>query len=320
LAENLLDPRIKLRHVACFVEVARQHSVVRAAEALGMTQPGVSKTIKELEDALGLALFDRSRRSLSLTGFGEIFLTHAGLSIAALRQGVEALNQVRSSGATVFIGALPTVSSNLVPRAIERFGTSPMFCRIRVVTGPSTYLLAQLRVGDVDFVVGRMASPDGMTGFSFEHLYSERIVLAVRAGHPLLGARPFDLRQVERYPVLMPPPGAIIRPAVQRFLLSHGVGKLRDEVETVSNSLGRAIVMATDAVWIISEGVVAGDVADGRLAALPVDTSDTVGPIGITTRTGMALTPHAEALIRVIRELGEAHAKPAAIPFALAEG
>jgi LysR family pca operon transcriptional activator len=178
-----------------------------------------------------------------------------------------------------------------------------MFCRIRVVTGPSTYLLAQLHVGDVDFVVGRLGNADGMTGLSFEHLYSECIVLAVRAGHPLLHARPFDLRQVERYPILMPPPGAIIRPSVQRFLLSHGVGKLRDEVETVSNSLGRAIVMASDAVWIISEGVVAGDIAEGRLAALPVDTRETLGPIGITTRTGMALSPHAEALIRIIRSV-----------------
>lgn len=301
MQDGFLDPRIKLRHVTCFVEVARQHSVVRAAEALGMTQPGVSKTLKELEDALGFALFDRSRRRLGLTPHGEMFLTHAGLSVAALRQGVEALKQVHSTGAIITMGALPTVSSSLVPQAIESFRTNPMFCRIRVVTGPSPFLLAQLRVGDVDFVVGRMASPESMAGLSFENLYSERIVLAVRRGHPLLSVRPLDLRQIERYPILMPPPGAIIRPSVQRFLLSHGVGKLRDEVETVSNSLGRAIVETSDAVWIISEGVVAGDIAAGQLASLPVDTSETVGPIGITTRTAMAHSAQADALIRVIR-------------------
>ncbi len=266
MAGRGLDPRIKLRHVSCFIEVAQLHSVVRAAEALGMTQPGVSKTLKELEDILGTALFDRSRRSLVLTNFGELFLNHAGLAVAALRQGVEALEQARTTGATVSMGALPTVSASLVPRAIEQFGASPLFCRTRVITGPSSYLLAQLRVGDVDFVVGRMASPDAMTGLSFEHLYSERIALAVRASHPLLKANPFDLGQIEHFQILMPPPGAIIRPAVERFLLSHGVGKLRDEVETVSNSLGRAFVEQTDAIWIISEGVVAGDIAERRLA------------------------------------------------------
>lgn len=302
MPHRLLDPRIRLRHVSCFLEVARLGSVVRAGEALGMTQPGVSRTLKELEEILGLALFDRSRRSLTLTAFGDIFLRHAGLSIAALRQGVEALDQARTDTASVAIGALPTVSSSLVPRAIERFGQSPMFCRTRVVTGPSVYLLAQLRVGDVDFVAGRMANPDAMSGLSFEHLYSERIALVVRPGHPLLKARPLDLRAIEEFQILMPPPGAIIRPAVERLLLAHGVGRLRDEVETVSNSLGRAYAAGSDAVWIISEGVVAQDEAEGRLARLPVDTSETLGPIGITTRTGSPLSPQADALLRAVRE------------------
>jgi LysR family pca operon transcriptional activator len=124
MAEGLLDPRIKLRHAACLVEVARQHSVVRAAEALGMTQPGVSRTIKELEDVLGW---------------------HCSTA----------------AGAVISMGALPTVSSSLAPMAIERFGLNPMFCRIRVVTGPSTYLLAPLRVGDVDSssIAGRVLTP-----------------------------------------------------------------------------------------------------------------------------------------------------------------
>jgi LysR family transcriptional regulator, pca operon transcriptional activator len=271
-----------------------------------MTQPGVSKTLKELEEVLGVPLFDRSRRNLQLTAYGELFLTHAGLSVAALRQGVEALQHTPGSGATITIGALPTVSSSLVPRAIKRFEPNPLFCRIRVVTGPSPYLLGQLRVGDIDFVVGRMASPELLSGLSFEYLYSECIVFAVRPAHPLLAERPFDLRGIESFQILMPPPGAIIRPSVHRFLTSHGIGKLRDEVETVSNSLGRTVVRETDAIWIISEGVVADDIGEGRLVALPVDTGETVGPIGLTMRTGMTPTPQAEALIRCIRLSAEA--------------
>ncbi|HEY4201991.1 MAG TPA: pca operon transcription factor PcaQ [Devosiaceae bacterium] len=298
----MLDPRIKLRHVSCFLEVARLRSVVKAAEVLGMTQPGVSKTLKELEQVLGVALFDRSRRSLTLTRFGEVFLSHAGLGLAALRQGVEALEQARTDVAVVAIGVLPTVSAGLAPQAIKRFTQHRLFCRTRVVTGPSPYLLAQLRVGDLDFVVGRMANPDAMNGLSFEHLYSERIIPTVRPGHPLLATDLVDLRRIEAYPILMPPSGAIIRPAVERLLLAYGIGRLHDEVETVSNSLGRAYTRATDAIWMISEGVVATDIAEGQLAGLPVDTSETLGSIGITVRTGSVLSPQAEALIRAVRE------------------
>lgn len=302
MSDTLLDPRIKLRHVSCFVEVARLRSVVKAAEALGMTQPGVSKTLKELEQVLDVELFDRSRRSLVLTSFGEVFLNHAGLGLAAFRQGVDALSQARTDAAVVHIGVLPTVAAGLAPRAIERFTHHPLFCRTRVITGPSPYLLAQLRIGDVDLVVGRMANPENMSGLSFEHLYSERIIPTVRPNHPLLGRDLIDLRQIESYRVLMPPPRAIIRPAVERLLLSHGVGRLRDEIETVSNSLGRAYTRATDAIWMISEGVVATDIAQGQLAALPVDTKETLGPIGITVRTEAIPSPQAEALIRAIRE------------------
>ena len=66
----MIDPRIKLRHLVCFLEVARLKSVVNAAELLHISQPAVSKTIQELEQLLGANLFDRSKRKLFLTPFG----------------------------------------------------------------------------------------------------------------------------------------------------------------------------------------------------------------------------------------------------------
>ena len=65
-------------------------------------------------------------------------------------------------------------------------------------------LLSQLRTGDLDLVVGRLADPDLMTGLSFEHLYSERISFVVRPDHPLLQEKPFELGRIARYTVLMP--------------------------------------------------------------------------------------------------------------------
>ena len=109
MARRLLDPRIKLRHIACFLEVARLKSVVAAAEALNISQPAASKTIQELEDLLGVALFDRSRRSLFLSPFGEIFQRYAAASITALRQGVDSIAKAQTDAVIVKVGALPTV-------------------------------------------------------------------------------------------------------------------------------------------------------------------------------------------------------------------
>jgi len=306
MAKRAIDPRIKLRHLHCFVEVARLKSVMAAADALNISQPAASKTIQELEALLGAPLFDRSRRSLFLTPFGEVFYRYAGTSLAALRQGIEAVGG--SHEATVVkIGALPTVSARILPGAVIAFSAQDQAARTRIVTGPNGYLLSLLRTGDVDLVLGRLAEPDAMLGFSFEHLYSERVVMVVRSGHPLLDERLFDLSMIEAYQTLMPTPDSVIRPVVERLLMTHGITSLREEVETVSNAFGRSYVRQTDAVWIISEGVVAEDVADGHLALLPVDTAETTGPVGLTTRTDTTQSLPALAFIQAVRDIAATH-------------
>ena len=84
--------------------------------------------------------------------------------------------------------------------------------------------------------------------------------------------------------------------------MSHGIAELPVEIETVSDSFGRALLRQSDAIWIISEGVVAGDLEDGTLARLPIDTSETKGSVGLTTRADTEHSPAVEIVARTIRE------------------
>lgn len=301
MAPRLIDPRVKLRHIACFLEVARLKSVVRAADALNMSQPAATKTIQELEEILGAQLFDRSRRSLFLTPAGENFQRYAESSVSALKQGIDSV-RMADRETIVRVGALPTVSARILPPAVMRLAESRK-ARARIVTGPNDYLLSLLRAGEVDLVIGRMAEPGEIAGLSFEHLYSEQVVFAVRAGHPLLKLKRFVLTAIQPYQILMPPPGAVIRPAVERLFTAQGVTHPRDDIETVSNAFGRRYTLTTDAVWIISEGVVIDDVAEGSMALLPVDTSETTGPVGLTMRSGETMGYAAQLLLAAIRQV-----------------
>ena len=74
----MLDHRIRIRHLRCFLETARLGSLSAAADAMNVSQPAASKTIRELEEVLGKPLFDRSHRRLSLTAAGRVFQQHAG--------------------------------------------------------------------------------------------------------------------------------------------------------------------------------------------------------------------------------------------------
>ena len=294
--------QIKFRHVRTFLEVARTGAIGKAASVLNVSQPAVTRTVRELEEALGAAVIEPDGRGIRLTAAGEEFRRHAGASLAALRQGVDA---VRAAGAEAVqplrVGALPTVSARVMPGAVRKFLADVPGGRLKIVTGENAVLLDQLSSGSLDLVVGRLASPERMVGFTFEHLYSEQVLFVVRAGHPLLARAPFDIAEMARFPLVMPTTTAIIRPYVERFLIAHGLPDPGARIESVSDSFGRVFVRDSDAVWAISEGVVIGDVAAGALAALPIDTSETRGAVGITLRADAERTSSMPALIRAIR-------------------
>ncbi|MCR4524617.1 pca operon transcription factor PcaQ [Bosea sp. 47.2.35] len=296
-----LDRRIRLRHLTCFIEVARLGSSVKAATALGLSQPAVSKTIHELETALSAVLFEPKRRSMVLTSVGEVFLRYADSSITALKLGIRTVAQNSASEqATLTIGALPTVSARVLPLTLAELTKSMPSLRFRVVTGSNDVLMSQLRLGDIDLVVGRMASPEAMKGLAFEYLYSEPIVFAVRPDHPLLMGDGFSAIGIGTYQVLVPPPGSVIQSTVERFFMAHSL-HASSEIQTVSDAFARNYLLRTDAIWVISEGVIAEDVAKGILKTLPVDTEETIGPVGLTTRTDTALPLPAHLFMTALR-------------------
>lgn len=299
----MIDQRIKFRHLQTFVEVARQKSVVRTAEMLHVSQPAVTKTIRELEDILGVPMLEREGRGIRISRYGEVFLRHAGATMTALRQAVDSVSQEAArAGPPVRIGALPTVSVRIMPKAMADFLAEKTGSPVKIVTGENAVLLEQLRLGDLDLVVGRLAAPEKMTGLSFEHLYSEKVRFVVRAGHPLLSSGTAVVDRLPEFPVLMPTRQSVIGPVVEQFLIANGVPTLPIRIETVSDAFGRAFLRNSDAVWIISEGVVAGDVADGTLAMLPLDTSDTSGAVGLTMKADTQPSLPLSLLMQAIRQ------------------
>jgi LysR family pca operon transcriptional activator len=295
----MIDQRIKLRHLNALLETVRLGGVARAGEALGATQPAVSKALGELEAILGVPLFDRTRRALSLNAEGERFVGFVRGGIAMLGQAVEA---IRGEGqSSVAIGALPTVSASIVPAALKQFSISPLACPVRVESGPSPYLLGLLRSGAVEVVIGRMAGAAEMNGLSFEQLYAEELAFVVRAGHPLATQGAVAARVLEGFQIVLPPVGSIIRPAIDAFMLAGGVSWLVNPVETVSNSVGRSYVLTSDAIWIVSAGAIRSEIEAGTLVALPLDVSATVGPVGITTRAGSDVSVRCASLLTEVR-------------------
>lgn len=298
-----LPAALKLRHLEVFVEVARKMSVTQAAQALGMTQPAVTRALRELEEVCGKPLVERHGRGIRLSGYGELFRDHAGRSLALARDGVALLRGMgEADGPQVAIGALPTVTADLLPDTLAQLRRDGAPGRFLVTSGDNQHLIDQLRRGELDVVVGRMPAPETMAGVAFDPLYRERVAVVVARDHPLAGREHLPDTAMEDYPVLMPSEGSIIRPFVERMFLEQGQPMPRFPVETVSPSFGRRFVLAHQAIWIISHGVVRPDLAAGSMVALPLDTGSTLGPVGLCIRREHQLSAAAQRFCRLLRE------------------
>lgn len=298
-----MDNRIKFRHLQTFLEVARHRSVGKAADALAITQPAVTRTVRELEEILGVALFEKDGRGIRISHFGEVFLRHAGESVASVQRGMDSIAQAqKSEGPPVRIGTLPTASATFMPEVVADFLAIGTGSQVTIVSGENRMLLNALRLGELDLVVGRLAAPELMTGLDFEPLYSEEVTIVVRPEHPLLKRRHFTLSELGQYTVLMPTRGSVIRPFVDRLLLTNGIPDLPKMIETVSDSFGRAYIARHDAAWIISRGVVMEELRSGRFAELKIDMSETRGAVGFTTQANVERSLSLALMMHTIRE------------------
>ena len=278
-----MDRRIKFRHLDAFSAIARASSFKIAAEQLNLTQPAISKTLKELEEILGVTVMERSRAGVSLTPEGEVFLQFAEQSTAALRHGLRSIKATSGGAGHLKVGALPSVASSLLPRAVLAFTKENPDTLVEIYEGSHSDLTARLRSASLDLVVGRFGKPETMVGLSFQQLYSEEVVAVA---NPDSGAvNIVDFAQIEGYRVLYPPQDSAIRPLIARLLISQGVPLFQNRIETASPAFGRAVTLADpNTVWIISKSVVAEDISKGRLVRLKIDMTQTLGAVGIMSR------------------------------------
>jgi DNA-binding transcriptional LysR family regulator len=308
-ATSAVLSRIRLRHLSCFVVVAQERTLARAAERLHLSQPAVSKTLTELERLAGHQLLERGRGGTQLTQAGERFLRYAVDVTRALDSAAEALTADEEPRyPTVAVSALPTAAGGLLARAIIALRERRPHAGIRVRTGHNPELLAALRAGEVDFALGRIAEPAMMAGVSFELLYAESLAVVARPQHRLAvfgrsPGRTVSPLALLAYPLVIPGIGTAPRHDVEGFFEAHGIALPPGRTETQSVSLARELTLLSDAVWITPLHAVQADLDSGQLRLLNVSVPGNAEPLGILSRSGVAPSELAQQLMETLREL-----------------
>ncbi len=273
-----------------------------AARALGVTQPAVSSAIRILESGAGFALFHRHPRGLLLTADGETFLLHVRRALNELRHVADDVAALHGSiQGVVTVGALPLGRTLILPEAVARVVTR--FPKVRVITDESAYeaLVAGVRAGDIDFILGALRANDAAGDLENERLMSENLVVLARRDHPLARVRNLGLRSLAAAQWILPRSHAPARGLFDALFRRMKLKPPMPTVESADLAVIRGLLLHSDMLAVLSAQQLHYECESGLLAVLDVPMHDTTRDIGLITRSGSPPSPAARALIDAIR-------------------
>ena len=296
---------ITFRQLRVFVEVARQNSMSRAADALHLTAPAVSMQIKEVESQLGLPLFDRHGRSVSLSTAGEYFLVHAKRLLAALTDAEHAMARLKSlEHGALSIGMVST-AKYFVPRLLARFHEEHPAVEVRLlVANNREQLVAMMDAGEADLSI--MGRPPKEIAARSESFAAHPLVFISPPDHPLAGIGQFPVAALGNYPLIAREPGSGTRDAMQRFFAAHRF-EPRIAMDMSSNETIKQAVMAGLGLSFVSLHTIGLEVGNRLLHVLDVEDTPVMRVWNVVRLHSKVLSPAAEAFRYFMLEHGEAH-------------
>jgi DNA-binding transcriptional LysR family regulator len=305
--ERWITRKFRLRHVELIAELHDCRSILKASRRLSLTQPTVTKALRDVESILGVRLFERSNRGLEPTAYGEIFARHAKIVLAQLRHAAEELESLRAGySGKVTVGTLLAASASILPDAIAMLKKERPGVAISVVMGTYDILMPSLLVGDLDMVLGRLPEEGRSRALVYEEFYAEPICIVTRRGHPLSRKRRLSLRELVNEAWLLPLPETTLRRQIERAFIEAGAPLPRNVIESVSILTNRALLRKSDCIGVMPYHVALDDVEQGLLAILPVKLKSIETPVGAILRAPGTLPPAASALLDCLRLAGKA--------------
>jgi DNA-binding transcriptional LysR family regulator len=289
---RLLDGRLKLRHLLLVDALSEQGTLVAAAAHLRVTQPALTRALRDLEEILGVTLYERGPRGMEATIYGAAFTEHARAVLAQLTQAGRHVAELADAGlGTVTVGTHLAGSNLLLPRAIARLKAERPHVTVIIHEATPETLLADLQAGRVDFVIGRLTGVPAR-GTAQQRLYDEPIRLVTRRGHPAATAR--TLVELIDYPWVLPGTETALRGELEQVFGRHDLALPANRIECTSILTLRNLLVETDMIAALPM-LIASD--DERLRLLPVSIEPMSHTVGVTRSADRTVSPAARTLL-----------------------
>lgn len=291
---------MNLHHLAIFHAIAETGSISAAAIRVRVSQPALSRELKDFEGRLGVVLFERLPRGMRLTEPGKVLHAYSARLFAVADSAQAAMRDFADARAgQLSMGASNTIGTYVLPRFVAQFRTLFPQVGISLFVG-NTEQVAQ-GVADLRFTVGFVEGPVRVEGVVAEEFSRDELIPVVGTQHPLAGRRRANPADINGLPLLMREPGSGTRELIGELLqqLDVQTGSIVEFGNT--EALKQAAIHGGGIAWLPSISVVR-DLQDGSLVRLPVRALGLQRPLSILRREGAYQVPAVEAFLQRVRK------------------
>ncbi len=291
---------IDIRHIRQVETLARHGNFARAAKELGMTQPGLSRAIKSLENSLDVQLFDRNNREIAPTVYGQHILDF-GRSLLRDASRLESDLELLKEGerGELVIGAGPIPAEIFLGRVLGAMSLQHPNLHVRVIVERPAALLSMLNKREVDVMIGDIRVLEGREGLDVTELSQYPICYVCRAGHPYAKRKKMVLKEIFDYPIATP-----WIPDVIYELIASETGMQEAEITAFKSGLIECsyfktlidVVLTSDAIGCGLVPIFADEIERKKIVQLPVTCPSVTSCYGFVTLENYTLSPAIQIL------------------------
>jgi DNA-binding transcriptional LysR family regulator len=304
--QDRIGCRMKLRDIHVLIAVVQAGSMGKAAAVLNTGQPAISRSIAELERALGVRLLERNRQGIKPTDYGRALLSGGTAVFDNLRHTVKSIAFLADPAVgEVRIGCNPTLAPSFVSVAINQVSRRYPRATFRIVTAYVDRLHRELIERNVDFLIARRSGPVANEQLDYEFLFDDPYLVAVGEKNPLARRREVALAELVDEPWVLPAPETTAGALAMEAFRSIGLDCPRTTV-TVEPAEVRINLVATGRfISIFTDSTLRFPANRAKLKVVPVKPRLSRVPVGIITVKGRIISPLPQLFIAESRKLAK---------------
>ncbi|NEX61261.1 LysR family transcriptional regulator [Noviherbaspirillum galbum] len=306
---NTLMARLRLKQLQLLIALDDHKSLHKAAGVMAMTQSAASKVLHELEDMVGVALFERSKTGMIPNQYGHSLIRHARLMVTGVGALCQDIADIRSGkGGRLAIGSIMGAVPDVIAPILNWLHSRQPALTIEVVEDTSKRLLALLEDGKIDLMIGRIAGMDDQGKFRYQPLCDEPVSVVVGHGHPPLRKKELTLRDLKDHRWVVYPSRMPLHTLLEREFDRAGLSMPANHIATASSLVTITLLeRSMDAAALLPTEVATFFEKHRIVRILPIQLHSKQQTFGIVTRSGGTLSPPAEQFIQLLRDRNMVH-------------